>query len=45
MATIILNTKVMLIEEVSIEKYLNKFRPYLKDIIIISKNLIHAKFN
>ena len=32
----------MPIEKVSIEKYLNKFRPYLKDI---SKNLIHAKFN
>ena len=29
----------------SVEEYLDKIRPYLKDIIIISKDLPHGKFN
>ena len=29
----------------SFEEYLNKIRPYLKDIINNLKNLIHRKFN
>ena len=29
----------------SVEEYLNKIRPYLKDSILISKNLKCGKFN
>ena len=28
-----------------IEEYLNKFRPYLKDVINDLKNMIHGKLN
>ena len=29
----------------SVKEYLNEMKPYLKDIIAISKNLAHWKFN
>ena len=39
--------KVMVIKNIhlSLDEYLNKIKPYLKDIIIILKALIHRKFS
>ena len=41
-SNIYIETKVIEIKEVSVEEYLNKIRPYLKDIINILKT-IHQK--
>ena len=42
--TIILNMKIMVIQNTTVEEYLNKITPCLKDIYVISTNLAHGKF-
>ena len=32
-------------ENLSLEEYFNKIKPYLRDIIIDFKNLVHGKFS